>query len=88
MWPLLAAGAILCVWEIWSGSNNCVHICITYFTGWQKKKTKRKGCRHTDFEADLVGPATGDFFAYNTCQFSPFFNMYMKYKLRNKTEHW
>ena len=46
--PLLAT--ILCVWKIWSGSNNRAQTCITYFTGWQnkippppqKKKKKKK----------------------------------------------
>ena len=39
--PLLAT--ILCVWEIWSGSN--IHIpCIMYFTGWQKIIISKKKC--------------------------------------------
>ena len=32
---------ILCVWEIWSGSNNRMS-CIMYFTGWPKKGKKPK----------------------------------------------
>ena len=36
--PLLAT--IYCVWEIWSGSNNC--ICVTYFTSWEKLKQQKR----------------------------------------------
>ena len=40
--PLFAT--TLCVWEIWSGSNNAVYTCtcITYFTRWQKKIQLKK----------------------------------------------
>ena len=38
--PLLAT--ILCIWKIWSGSNNLIN--ITYFTGCQKIKNKIKKC--------------------------------------------
>ena len=58
--PLVAT--ILCVGEIWSGSNNCVYMCITYFTGWQQKRLPNKTKMHhrTDFEDDLW-PETRDF---------------------------
>ena len=64
--PLLAT--ILCVWEIWFGSNNRVYIFYRLAKKIpppkKKKKKKRKGekARHRiDFEADLE---TGDLFIW------------------------
>ena len=59
--PLLAT--ILCIWEIWFGSNN--RLSRISLVGKQtkrlQKKKEKKVHHHTDFEADLW-PQTGDFF--------------------------
>ena len=48
--PLLAT--ILCVWEIWSGSNNRVYMYHVFHS--LATKILQKNARHrTDFEADL-----------------------------------
>ena len=66
MRPLLAI--ILCVWEIWSGSNNRVYIYHVFRwlakkKDYQKKKSKKKARHRTNFEADLW-PKTGDVFLF------------------------
>ena len=39
--------------ETWSGSNNRIYTCITYFIGCKKYIYFFKACYLTDFEADL-----------------------------------
>ena len=67
----LALATIICVWEIWSGSNTCIYIYHVFH--WlapkkrlPKKKVGRKGRQCTDLEADL-SPETGDFFFALIC---------------------